>query len=192
MLDTSVAGKNITSTMGLDLYYVDYSSDRKRTPKTAPFTRVKAYQYTAAFYNQSSIKLTQKLSTSVGLRLERMSLQIGDTAYPANPGSYGYAQSTYKPTLSESENEYAINAGINYQLTNSVSLYGHVGRSYRTPTLDERSGTAYALNTFELKNQSSKEIQGGAKFRIGHSYICLLYTSPSPQDGLLSRMPSSA
>ena len=24
------------------------------------------------------------------------------------------------------------------------------------------------------------------------SYICLLYTSPSPRDGLLSRMPSSA
>jgi len=29
------------------------------------------------------------------------------------------------------------------------------------------------------------------KFRI-KSYICLLYTSPSPRDGLLSRMPSSA
>ena len=26
----------------------------------------------------------------------------------------------------------------------------------------------------------------------GHVYICLLYTSPSPRDGLLSRMPSSA
>ena len=25
-----------------------------------------------------------------------------------------------------------------------------------------------------------------------YSYICLLYTSPSPRDGLLSRMPSSA
>ena len=25
-----------------------------------------------------------------------------------------------------------------------------------------------------------------------HSSICLLYTSPSPRDGLLSRMPSSA
>ena len=24
------------------------------------------------------------------------------------------------------------------------------------------------------------------------SFICLLYTSPSPRDGLLSRMPSSA
>ena len=26
----------------------------------------------------------------------------------------------------------------------------------------------------------------------GYVYICLLYTSPSPRDGLLSRMPSSA
>ena len=26
----------------------------------------------------------------------------------------------------------------------------------------------------------------------GHPMICLLYTSPSPRDGLLSRMPSSA
>ena len=25
-----------------------------------------------------------------------------------------------------------------------------------------------------------------------HYYTCLLYTSPSPRDGLLSRMPSSA
>ena len=29
-------------------------------------------------------------------------------------------------------------------------------------------------------------------FAIGHMSICLLYTSPSPRDGLLSRMPSSA
>ena len=27
---------------------------------------------------------------------------------------------------------------------------------------------------------------------IGLSTVCLLYTSPSPRDGLLSRMPSSA
>ena len=27
---------------------------------------------------------------------------------------------------------------------------------------------------------------------FGESIVCLLYTSPSPRDGLLSRMPSSA
>ena len=34
-----------------------------------------------------------------------------------------------------------------------------------------------------LQQQAIKELQSG---------ICLLYTSPSPRDGLLSRMPSSA
>ena len=32
----------------------------------------------------------------------------------------------------------------------------------------------------------------GVLATIQHDQICLLYTSPSPRDGLLSRMPSSA
>ena len=33
----------------------------------------------------------------------------------------------------------------------------------------------------------------GTEFKMNPpSYYCLLYTSPSPRDGLLSRMPSSA
>ena len=35
-------------------------------------------------------------------------------------------------------------------------------------------------------------LDGLAKAGIKHVQICLLYTSPSPRDGLLSRMPSSA
>ena len=38
-------------------------------------------------------------------------------------------------------------------------------------------------------------IQGGVVSMepvFSHFYVCLLYTSPSPRDGLLSRMPSSA
>ena len=33
---------------------------------------------------------------------------------------------------------------------------------------------------------------GGASGTIAKAISCLLYTSPSPRDGLLSRMPSSA
>ena len=32
----------------------------------------------------------------------------------------------------------------------------------------------------------------GGRPKLTKSQICLLYTSPSPRDGLLSRMPSSA
>jgi len=167
LLDTVVANKKLTSTLGTDLYYVDYNSDRKSAPNNAPFTRVKAYQYTTALYAQSALQVTPKLSTSVGFRVERIAFQAGDTAFPGNPGSFGFAQTTFRPTLSDSDLEYALNFGLEYDLTDFVSLYGHIGRSYRTPTLDERSGTAFALNTFALKNQSSKEIQGGTRFPIG-------------------------
>ena len=33
---------------------------------------------------------------------------------------------------------------------------------------------------------------GGKTYKFDIIYYCLLYTSPSPRDGLLSRMPSSA
>ena len=32
----------------------------------------------------------------------------------------------------------------------------------------------------------------GSPVYVRHEIVCLLYTSPSPRDGLLSRMPSSA
>ena len=47
-----------------------------------------------------------------------------------------------------------------------------------------------------LSGSYSKEATSGSVFNlvgeINGYYSCLLYTSPSPRDGLLSRMPSSA
>ena len=47
-------------------------------------------------------------------------------------------------------------------------------------------GAFWNLELFVRKEMVSK------LFRIGVIESCLLYTSPSPRDGLLSRMPSSA
>ena len=54
------------------------------------------------------------------------------------------------------------------------------------------------LNTFKNDVKFGKNVLVGENVKIGkncsigHNTICLLYTSPSPRDGLLSRMPSSA
>ena len=40
--------------------------------------------------------------------------------------------------------------------------------------------------------KSDEEMQVGDSLYCQTSKACLLYTSPSPRDGLLSRMPSSA
>ena len=48
-------------------------------------------------------------------------------------------------------------------------------------------------NTFEQFQADINVIGEGAKWLSEQdSCVCLLYTSPSPRDGLLSRMPSSA
>ena len=47
----------------------------------------------------------------------------------------------------------------------------------------------------DLSHVSVKQIANIEKGKMNPSYLilsCLLYTSPSPRDGLLSRMPSSA
>ena len=44
---------------------------------------------------------------------------------------------------------------------------------------------------FSFNSWDHKE-GGGGKIGLMRGNVCLLYTSPSPRDGLLSRMPSSA
>ena len=51
--------------------------------------------------------------------------------------------------------------------------------------------TQMTLNTFHYAGVSAKNVTLGVP-RLKEIINCLLYTSPSPRDGLLSRMPSSA
>ena len=48
------------------------------------------------------------------------------------------------------------------------------------------------LFTIGLGNYTEKDIQEASRAFSGWTYDCLLYTSPSPRDATLSRMPSSA
>ena len=47
----------------------------------------------------------------------------------------------------------------------------------------------FSANVQLLSQQMGSVLRGGVS---EESVTCLLYTSPSPRDGLLSRMPSSA
>ena len=54
------------------------------------------------------------------------------------------------------------------------------------------SGFQYGFSMEEGQNDDDFEIPAGSTNVLVDSLSCLLYTSPSPRDGLLSRMPSSA
>jgi len=166
-LDALVFDKALSSIMGFDLYYVDYNSDRKRNPQSAPFARVEGRQSSFAVYAQNTLEVTPRLSITGGARLERFNFTAGDTAFPNNPGSFGFPQTTFRPSLTDIDVEYAWNLGFDHDLGGNFGLYGHVGRGYRTPMIDERSGTAFALNTFELNNQLSQEVEAGFRAVFG-------------------------
>ena len=56
------------------------------------------------------------------------------------------------------------------------------------------SSDAIFLGTDKAERWTIEEFKAYAKpaFEDGHGWTCLLYTSPSPRDATLSRMPSSA
>ena len=49
-----------------------------------------------------------------------------------------------------------------------------------------------ALESLGKVGNHNARVQRWLEFFTAFDYTCLLYTSPSPRDGLLSRMPSSA
>ena len=60
------------------------------------------------------------------------------------------------------------------------------------PTVNELEAQAATKLGFEAALYAASGTQTNLIALLTHCQRCLLYTSPSPRDGLLSRMPSSA
>ena len=57
----------------------------------------------------------------------------------------------------------------------------------------ERARIAVQFKAEPVATGEEVEVDDGVRAALGKQRLpCLLYTSPSPRDGLLSRMPSSA
>ena len=70
--------------------------------------------------------------------------------------------------------------------TSSLCINGYDPGAYTT-NVESWNGTSWT----EINNTNNAQGYGGAAGQSNQD-ACLLYTSPSPRDGLLSRMPSSA
>ena len=79
-------------------------------------------------------------------------------------------------------------------LSNGTS-YQVLALKYRPQTFSELTGQEHVSCTLQNAIESGRVAHAflftGAR-GVGKTSTCLLYTSPSPRDGLLSRMPSSA
>ena len=72
-----------------------------------------------------------------------------------------------------------------------VTLFAR--RKYNETINSDKAQLKRFATTKELLNQKVKQLECSiGSYFAGDAPACLLYTSPSPRDGLLSRMPSSA
>ena len=90
-------------------------------------------------------------------------------------------------------------AGIIVEEAHGGSDFGYVGAGVIAEEMGRTLSASPFLSTAILAatalNKAGSDAQKQAhlpKIAAGDLVICLLYTSPSPRDGLLSRMPSSA
>ena len=70
----------------------------------------------------------------------------------------------------------------------NLSDYINIPNIYPAGRLDKDSEGLLILTDEGLLQSKISD----PKYKVAKTYCCLLYTSPSPRDGLLSRMPSSA
>ena len=107
----------------------------------------------------------------------------------------GYAGSGTR-TRVDDDGSIPLEDAHNRFLGNGARLYvDHAHPEYSTPEVTSpRAGLLADLagDAVVRAGAQAAETQLGSPVRLFKNNTCLLYTSPSPRDGLLSRMPSSA
>ena len=69
----------------------------------------------------------------------------------------------------------------------------HLGQKFLSrDRIEEHQGALDWIRTTIVEQEVEVLLVSGDLFDIGNPPSCLLYTSPSPRDATLSRMPSSA
>ena len=84
---------------------------------------------------------------------------------------------------------------LELQLSEEERMLKDASKTFAQEKLQPRVTKAFQNETIELEKGDMYVVPKGIQhkpYAEEECKICLLYTSPSPRDGLLSRMPSSA
>ncbi len=117
-------------------------------------------------YWQQTVAVMPTTDVSFGARTQQTKLSARDVYNAAAPGSFGPFDTAATP-LDQTEVNYAANLGFEHRFSPMIAVFGHVARSFRTPNVDERIGVNAFPVDFNLKTQTSQEIEGGARGRLG-------------------------
>jgi iron complex outermembrane receptor protein len=170
-LESDALGMPVKVLSGFDYYRTDYLSHRAKDLISPPYHIYNIRQGTEGVYANGTLAVTPDTDITAGGRYQRNTLSARDSYDPTAPFGFGDAQGL---PLDRAEWQYAAQFGVEHRFNSMFALFGHVARSFRVPNADERIGQAVAFNfpaptptNFDLRTQTSREIEGGARLHVG-------------------------
>lgn len=164
IIDTQMLGLPTKVTTGIDYYDSTLEAKRSVALNDPPFHIYNLRQQSLGFYGQQILAVLPTTDLSWGGRLEQMRLSARDRFDPTAPGGAFDAQAI---PLDTTETNYAAHFGFEHRFSPMLVAFGRIAHSFRTPNVDERIGVnAFPVN-FNLKTQTSRDIEGGFRGRIG-------------------------
>ena len=161
-IDGNVGGMPVKVLTGIDYYHTAYTSDRSQDFSSAPYHVYDLKQDTAAVYANGTLSIRPDTDITLGARYQRDKISASDVYDASAPGAYG----SQGIALDSGKNQWAAQLGIEHRFSDVFAVFGHVAHAFRVPNADERIGLASPVN-FDLRTQTSNEIEGGARLRVG-------------------------
>ncbi|KRQ97407.1 TonB-dependent receptor [Bradyrhizobium jicamae] len=155
---------------GIDYYDATFNQDRGAFRGVAPTHIYDLSQQTLAGYWQHTVGLLPTTDFSYGARVQNTSLSARDRFDPNAPGcALFFNCSPAASPLDSNETQYALHIGLEHRFNSVFSVFGRAARAFRTPTVDERvsNGPFFVPGTFQLKTQTSHDIEGGFRIKSG-------------------------
>ncbi|PJG56723.1 TonB-dependent receptor [Bradyrhizobium forestalis] len=156
---------------GVDYYDASFRQNRGAGQGLAPWHNYDLRQRTVAGYIQHTVGLAPTTDVSYGARVQNINLAARDNFDPRAP----FNADIGALPLRTDETQYALHLGAEHRLSDSVALFGRAARAFRTPDVDERVSSGPSFDpffnplpqTFQLKTQTSQDIEGGLRIRAG-------------------------
>jgi iron complex outermembrane recepter protein len=169
-IKNSILGVPSQILTGIDYYDATFRQDRGAFKGLAPTHIYDLSQQTLAGYWQHTVGLLSTTDFSYGARIQNTSLSARDRFDANAPGCAMFFNcSDQASPLDSNETQYALHVGLEHRLNNTFSVFGRAARAFRTPTVDERvsSGPFFVPGTFQLKTQTSHDVEGGFRVKAG-------------------------
>ncbi|HET9718290.1 MAG TPA: TonB-dependent receptor [Pseudolabrys sp.] len=153
-------------TAGID--YSDSTLDVRRSVGLSdpPIHTFNLEQQSAAAYAQQTISVLPSTDISFGARLQQTRVSARDRFDPTAPGAFPLFDAQAVP-LDSNELQHALHLGIEHRISPLLTVFGRVARSFRTPNVDERIGVNAFPVDFDLKTQTSRDVEVGTRGRLG-------------------------